>query len=130
MSIIYSSVRPPSDQASVHGRSLWPKLELSAHLSRLSLTRLIEGPTVQSANLKMIDFKNLIIGKHEGRVVFVWNSESGIAVLGAFLGIRDGIEGILSRREITPAQRAILEDLRTLAGSKNWDFATLRESFL
>ena len=78
----------------------------------------------------MIDFKDLIIGKHEGRVVFVWNSENGVAVLGAFLGIKDGIEGILARREITPAQRAILEDLRTLAGRKNWDFATLRESFL
>jgi hypothetical protein len=78
----------------------------------------------------MIDFKNLIIGKHEGRVVFAWNSENGVAVLGAFPGIKDGIEGILARLEITPAQRAILEDLRTLAGRKNWDFATLRESFL
>ena len=78
----------------------------------------------------MIDFRNMIIGKHEGRVVFVWNSENGVAVLGAFLGIKDGIEGILARREITPAQRAILEDLRTLAGRKNWDFAKLRASFL
>jgi L-arabinose isomerase len=78
----------------------------------------------------MIDFKNLIIGKHEGRVVFVWNTENGAAVLGAFLDIKDGIEDILARCEITPAQRAILEDLRTLAGRKNWDFATLRESFL
>jgi hypothetical protein len=78
----------------------------------------------------MIDFKNLIIGKHEGRVVFGWNSENGVAVLGAFLGIKDGIENILARREITPAQRSTLEDLRTFAGRKNWDFATLRESFL
>ena len=78
----------------------------------------------------MIDFKNLIIGKHEGRVVFAWNSENGVAVLGAFLDIKDGIEGILARLEITPRQRAILEDLRTVAGKKNWDFATLRELFL
>lgn len=78
----------------------------------------------------MIDFKNLIIGKHEGKVLFIWNSENGVAMLGAFLGIKDGIERILGRHEITSAQRAILEDFRTLAGRNNWDFATLRESFL
>jgi hypothetical protein len=51
-------------------------------------------------------------------------------VLGAFRGIKDGIEAILARDGITPAQRAILEEFRAIAGKNNWDFATLRESLL
>jgi hypothetical protein len=37
---------------------------------------------------------------------------------------------ILARDGITPAQRAMLEEFRAIAGKKNWDFATLRESLL
>jgi hypothetical protein len=49
-------------------------------------------------------------------------------MLGAFLGIEDGIETILARDEITPAQRNILEEFRAIAGENNWDFAALRGS--
>lgn len=76
----------------------------------------------------MIDFKNLIVGSHESKVLFTWNVDHDAAMLGAFLGIEDGIECILSRDETTPAQRAILEEFRTIAGEKNWDFAALSES--
>jgi hypothetical protein len=77
-----------------------------------------------------IDFKNLIVGTHESKVLFIWNPGKGVAVLGAFRGIKDGIEAILARDGITPAQRAILEEFRAIAGKNNWDFATLRESLL
>ena len=49
-------------------------------------------------------------------------------MLGAFLGIEDGIESILARDETTPVQRAILEEFRTIAGKNNWDFTALRQS--
>jgi hypothetical protein len=49
-------------------------------------------------------------------------------MLGAFLGIKDGIEAILIRDGITPAQRVTLEEFRAIAGKNNWDFATLRQS--
>ena len=49
-------------------------------------------------------------------------------MLGAFLGIKDGIEAILARDRITPAQRLTLEDFRAIADKNNWDFATLQES--
>ena len=75
-----------------------------------------------------INFKNLIVGRHESKVLFMWNPKEGVAMLGAFLGIKDGIEGILARDEITPAQRVILEEFRAIAGKNNWDFATLRKS--
>jgi hypothetical protein len=75
-----------------------------------------------------INFKNLIVGRHESKVLFMWNPKEGVAMLGAFLGIEDGIEAILAREEITPAQRVILEEFRVIAGKNNWDFATLRES--
>jgi hypothetical protein len=58
----------------------------------------------------------------------MWIPEEGVAMLGAFLGIKDGIEAILARDEITPAQRVILEEFRAIAGKNNWDFATLRDS--
>ena len=78
----------------------------------------------------MIDFKNLIIGRHEAKVLFIWNSENGVAMFGAFLGIKDGIEAILARDGITPAQRVVLEEFGAIAGKNNWDFATLRDSLL
>jgi hypothetical protein len=77
-----------------------------------------------------IDFKNLIVGRHESKVLFIWNLGKGVAVLGAFRGIKDGIEAILARDGITPAQRAVLEEFRAIAGKNNWDFASLRESLL
>jgi hypothetical protein len=49
-------------------------------------------------------------------------------MLGAFLGIKDGIETILAREGITAAQRAILEELRAVADKSDWDFAALRKS--
>ena len=84
-------------------------------------------PEPQEGNMT-IDFKNLIVGRHESKVLFIWNLGKGVAVLGAFRGIKDGIEAILARDGITPAQRAILEEFRTIASKNNWDFATLRES--
>jgi hypothetical protein len=74
----------------------------------------------------MIDFKNLIVGRHECKVLFTWNLENGGAVLGAFLGIKDGIETILARDGITPALRTVLEEFRAIAAENNWDFAALR----
>ena len=74
-----------------------------------------------------IDFKNLIVGRHESKVLFIWNHGKGVAMLGAFRGIKDGIEAILARDGITPAQRAILKEFRAIAAKNNWDFATLRE---
>jgi hypothetical protein len=76
----------------------------------------------------MIDFKKLIVGRHECKVLFTWNLEEGGAVLGAFADIEDGIRTILARDGINPALRAVLEEFRTFAGEKNWDFATLRSA--
>ena len=76
----------------------------------------------------VINFKNLIVGRHESKVLFMWNPKEGVAMLGAFLGIKDGIETILARDGITPAQRVTLEEFRAIAGKNHWDFATLRES--
>jgi hypothetical protein len=50
-----------------------------------------------------IDFKNLIVGRHESKVLFIWNPGKGVAMLGAFRGIKDGIEAILARDGITCA---------------------------
>jgi hypothetical protein len=74
-----------------------------------------------------IDFKNLILGRHESKVLFMWNPENGV-MLGAFLGIKDGIETILAREGTTAAQRAILEELRAVADKSDWDFTALRKS--
>jgi len=78
----------------------------------------------------MINFNNLIVGRHESRVLFMWNPKEEVAMLGAFIGIKDGIEAILARDGITPAQRVILEEFRAIAAENSWDFATLRESLL
>lgn len=78
----------------------------------------------------MIAFKNLIVGRHESRVLFAWSPQEGLAILGAFRAIKDGIEAILARDGITPALRVTLEEFRGLADKNNWDFATLRESLL
>ena len=78
----------------------------------------------------MIAFKTLIVGRHESRVLFAWNPQEGLAILGAFRAIKDGIEVILARDGITPALRVTLQEFRVLAGKNNWDFATLRESLL
>jgi len=77
---------------------------------------------------KMIDFKHLIVGRHESKVLFTWTRENGISILGSFLGIEDGIEAILARDGITTAQRAVLEEFRAIAGENNWDFAALRHA--
>lgn len=68
----------------------------------------------------MINFNNLIVGRHEFRVLFMWNPKEEVAMLGAFIGIKDGIEAILARDGITPAQRAILEEFRAIAGKNKW----------
>jgi hypothetical protein len=77
----------------------------------------------------MIDFKNLIVGRHQTKVVFVWNPENGVVVLGAYQGIEDGIQAILAG-EVTLAQRATLEEFREVAGKSNWDFTTLKQSLV
>ena len=94
------------------------------------LTKMTQTGTEPREGNMTIDFKNLIVGRHESKVLFIWNLGRGVAVLGAFRGIKDGIEAILARDGITPAQRAILEEFRAIAGKNNWDFATLRESLL
>jgi hypothetical protein len=78
----------------------------------------------------MINFENLIVGRHESKVLFTWNPKEGVAMLGAFLGIKDGIDASYPGGRITPEQRAILEEFRAIAAKNNWDFATLRESLL
>ena len=70
----------------------------------------------------MIDFKNLIVGSHESKVLFTWNVDREAAMLGAFLGIKDGIEAILARDETTPDQRAILEEFRDHSGREELEF--------
>jgi hypothetical protein len=76
----------------------------------------------------MNDFKNLTVGRHESRVLFTWNLEKGGAVLGAFLGIEDGIETILARDGITPVLRTVLKEFRAIAQENNWDFAAIRSA--
>ena len=44
----------------------------------------------------VIAFKNLIVGRHESRVQFAWIPHEGLAILGAFRAIEDGIEAILA----------------------------------
>jgi hypothetical protein len=78
----------------------------------------------------MIDFNNLILGRHESKIVFMWRAESGAAVLGSYQGIKDGIEAILARDGTTCAQRAILEELRPLAKNSDWDFTALKRTLL
>ena len=68
----------------------------------------------------MIDFKNLMIGRHEANMLFMWNSENGFAMLRAFLGIKDKIEAILARNRITSKQRVIFEEFRAIAGKNKW----------
>ena len=75
-----------------------------------------------------INFNNLIVGRHESKVLFMWNPQKGSPCFGAFLGIKDGIEAILARDGLTPAQRIILEEFRAIAGKNNWDFGTLKDS--
>ena len=76
----------------------------------------------------MIAFKGLIVGRHESKVLFVWSPQEGVAILGAFRAIKDGIEAILNRDGISPTLRVTLEEFRALAGKNDWNFATLRES--
>ena len=78
----------------------------------------------------MINFNNLILGRHESKVLFMWKAENGTAVLGSFRGIKDGIEAILAREGISWAQRASLEKLRPIARNSDWDFTTLKKSLL
>jgi hypothetical protein len=96
------------------------------------LTESVLKPNHRGTQIKeefiMINFNNLIVGRHESKVLFMWNPKEGVAMLGAFLGIKDGIEAILARDGINPAQRVILEEFRAIAGKNSWDFATLRES--
>jgi hypothetical protein len=78
----------------------------------------------------MINFNNLILGRHESKVLFMWKAENGTAVLGSFRGIKDGIETILAREGITCAQRTILEQLRPIARKSDWDFSALKKTLL
>lgn len=78
----------------------------------------------------MINFNNLILGRHESKVLFMWKAENGTAVLGSFRGIKDGIEAILAKEGITCAQRAILEELRPIARNSDWDFTELQRTLL
>jgi hypothetical protein len=78
----------------------------------------------------MIHFNNLILGRHESKVLFMWKAENGAAVLGSFRGIKDGIEAILAREGLTCAQRAILEELRPIARNSDWDFTALKRTLL
>ena len=90
-------------------------LDLSFHLrsSANSLQRASSSHATAGTQIKeefiMINFNNLIVGRHESRVLFMWNPKEEVAMLGAFIGIKDGIEAILARDGITPAQRVILE---------------------
>jgi hypothetical protein len=84
--------------------------------------------TLRPSRAMMIDFKNLIVGRHESRILFTWNLEKGGAVLGAFLGIEDGIETILARDGITPVLRTVLKEFRAIAQENNWDFAAIRSA--
>jgi hypothetical protein len=76
----------------------------------------------------VIAFRNLIVGRHESKVLFAWSAQEGVAILGAFRAVKDGIETLLNKDGITPALRLTLEEFRALAGKNDWDFATLRES--
>jgi transposase len=78
----------------------------------------------------MIHFNNLILGRHESRILFMWKAENEGAVLGSFHGIKDGIEAILAREGTTRAQRAILEELRPIARNSDWDFTALKKTLL
>ena len=77
----------------------------------------------------MIDFKNLIVGRHQSKILFVWRLENQVAMLGTYRDIKDGIEAILAGN-VTPAQRAIFEEFRAIAGKSNWDFTALKKSLL
>jgi hypothetical protein len=78
----------------------------------------------------MIDFKNLIIGRHEANVLFMWNSENGVAMLRASLGIKD------KSRPSSPETESLLSSVLSSKSSAqsqartNGDFATLRGSLL
>ena len=41
-------------------------------------------------------------------------------MLGAFLGLKDGIAAFLARSGITSKQRVILEEFRAIAGKNKW----------
>ena len=127
---------PPDKQRGFAGKP--PKkcsvLDLSFHLrsSGNSLSESVLKRNHRGTQIKeefiMINFNNLIVGRHESRVLFMWNPKEEVAMLGAFIGIKDGIDAILSGDRITPAQRVILEEFRAIAVENSWDFATLRDS--
>jgi hypothetical protein len=60
----------------------------------------------------------------------MWRTKNGVAVVGSFRGIKDGIETILAKEGTSSAQRAILEELRTVARASDWDFLTLKRTLL
>ena len=96
----------------------------------MGLTKLLQTRSLSPCVAHvMINFKNLIVGRHQTKVVFVWNPENGVSMLGAYRGIEDGIKAILAG-EITPAQRVTLEEFRDVAGKSNWDFTTLQQSLV
>jgi hypothetical protein len=110
------------------------KVHLPVALSRTKLRYAKEENSRTSATdqggRQVIAFKNLIVGRHESRVLFAWSAREGVALLGAFRAIHDGVEAILNRDEITPALRVTLEEFRALAGQNDWNFVTLRESLV
>ena len=76
----------------------------------------------------MIDFKNLIVGSHESKVLFTWNVDHEGAMLGAFLGIEDGIESILARDETTRLPLSSALSLKSSAQSRERTTGTSRRS--
>jgi hypothetical protein len=76
-----------------------------------------------------IDFKNLIVGRHESSLksYSYGTLEKVSPCLGHFEESKTESRAILARDGITPEQRAILKEFRAIAAKNNWDFATLRE---
>ena len=75
-----------------------------------------------------ISFKNLIVGRHESRVLFMWNPKEGVAMLGSFPGIKTISRPSYPETEtLFGGTLAVLEEFHSIAAENNWDFAALRE---
>ena len=74
----------------------------------------------------MIDFKNLIVGRHECKVLFTWNLENGGAVLrGIFRNQRQESKPSSPETE-SPLRCDVLRRVRAIAAENDRDFAALR----
>ena len=65
-----------------------------------------------------IDFKNLIVGRHESKVLFIWNLEKGVAMLGAFRGIKDGIEAGIMIKSFRCPRTGIKSGTRSIGDAR------------